>query len=248
MAEIKNVQQLPDFVRSHVIHFVERLIDLHKGNIISIAVYGSVASGNFIPKISDVNIVVIVKDLGFSVLRSSLHLVKEGRAHKINAPLFLTEDYIARSLDVFPVEFLDMKDHNIILYGKDVFQGLNVDTVYLRLFCEQQIKGKLLRIRQAYLETGLDPQEKIRLLRDSLGALIPIFVNLLRLRNKPIPSAKVDVLKSMGREFGVDDSVLISIHNDRANHQRIERSLVDDYLDKFIQQLEKLALIVDHAR
>ena len=87
MAEINNIQQLPDFVRLPVVRFVERLINLHDKNIVSIAIYGSVASGNFIPKVSDVNIAVVVKDLGFSVLRSSLQLVKEGRAHKINAPL-----------------------------------------------------------------------------------------------------------------------------------------------------------------
>ena len=248
MAEILNTQQLPDFVRLPVVRFVERLIDLHGENVVSVAVYGSIASGNFIPKISDVNIAVVVTNLKFSVLKSSLRLVKEGIAHKINAPLFLTEEYISRSLDVFPIEFLDIKDHHILLYGKDTFKDLNVDTAYLRIFCEQQIKGKLLRIRQAYLETGLNGQGKIKLLHDSLSALIPIFRNILRLRNKSVPSAKLDVLRSMENEFGIKDSVFVSIYNDRSSRQKINEQSADDHLDQFIQQLEKLVLIVDHDR
>jgi predicted nucleotidyltransferase len=65
MAEIINIQQLPDFVRSDVVRFIEQLIAVHQGNVISVAVYGSAASGNFIPKVSDVNVVAVVNKLDF---------------------------------------------------------------------------------------------------------------------------------------------------------------------------------------
>src|SRR5437868_6787074 len=103
MAEIKNIQQLPEFVRTKVANYVGKLIDLHGENVCSLAVYGSAASGNFIPKVSDVNVVVILKNLRFNDLKKSLPLVREGMAHKITAPLFLTLDYIRQSIDVFPV-------------------------------------------------------------------------------------------------------------------------------------------------
>lgn len=245
MTEIINIQQLPDFIRLDVGRFVERLIAIHQGNIVSVAVYGSAASGNFIPKISDVNVFTVVKKLDFSVLKSTLKLVQEGRGKKINAPLFLTEDYIARSLDVFPIEFLDMKNHHVLVYGKDIFKDMTVDTAHLRIFCEQQVKGKLLRIRQAYLETGFDMRGKINLLSDSLNALVPIFGNLLRLRNLPVPSSKLDILKSVGQEFGIDDSAMLAVYQNRAGIKKMDARTVDEYLDNLIQQLEKLALVID---
>ena len=55
-------------------------------------------------------------------------------------PVFFTEDYIIRSTDVFPIEFLDMKENHVTLYGKDLFEAIAVDTKNLRFQCEQEIK------------------------------------------------------------------------------------------------------------
>lgn len=246
MAEIINSQQLPEFVRLPLTRFVDRLIKIHEGNVTTVAVYGSIASQNFIPRVSDVNVVVIVKDMRFSVLKSSLELVKWGQAYKINAPLFLTEEYISRSLDVFPIEFLEMKDFHITLYGREVFKEITVNTVHLRLFCEQQIKGKLLRVRQAYLEKGLDPRAKLNLIYDAQGSLMPVFTNLLRLRRLEVPSAKSDILKLMREQFGVNDALFTEIYKDRQARRRITSKSADDYLDSIIQQLEKLAVMIDY--
>lgn len=245
MAEMKNIEQLPDFVRLDIERYAQRLVEVHQDNVITIAVYGSAASGNFIPKRSDVNVVVVVKNLAFSVLKSSLKLVQDGRRKNINAPLFLTEDYIARSLDVFPIEFLDIKDHHVVIYGQDLFKDLAVDTAHLRIFCEQQIKGKLLHIRQAYLETGLNTDAKIALLYHSLNAFIPIFGNLLRLRGRPVPSSKMEIVKSVSREFHVDDTAMLAVYQSRQSGQKMGAPQTDEYLENFIHQLEKLAVTLD---
>jgi predicted nucleotidyltransferase len=245
MAEIKNIQQLPESVRAKAVNYAEKLIDLHRENLLSVVVYGSAASGNFVPKVSDINLAVILKTLGFNDLRKSLHLVRDGKKHRISAPLFLTPDYIRQSIDVFPVEFLDLKDQHILLYGQNVLSTIMVDDRYLKLFCEEQIKGKLLRVRQAYLEIGLNPNGKEALLKDSLHALIPIFRNLLRLSHKPVPSDKAELLKALGRAYAVDDSVLTAIYRDRTNDEKIAGHDVDRYVESYINILEKLAAQVD---
>lgn len=245
MSDIKNIEQLPEFIRMHVSNFASKFVTLHGSNIISMAVYGSAVSGNFIPKVSDVNIVMILKELHFKDLKMSLHLVKEAKGNKINAPLFLTEDYIRRSLDVFPVEFLDLKENHLTIYGVDLLSVFQVDTKHLKLFCEEQIKGKLLRVRQAYLEIGLNPKGQEALLKDSLKALIPIFRNLLRLRAKAVPLSNEDILKSLSQEFNVDSTVLIAIWCDHANDDKIAGQAVEMYLEKYINILEQLSVKVD---
>ena len=245
MAELKNIQQLPESVRARVKDYVEKFVTLHGENIISVVVYGSVASGNFVSKVSDINIAAVLKHLDFADLKKSLHLIKEGRAHKITAPLMLTQAYIENSADVFPVEFLDLRDQHILLYGEDVLSRLNVDDRHLKLFCEEQIKGKLLRLRQAYLEVGLNTKGKEALLKDSLHSLVPIFRNLLRLVQKPAPSSKEDLLKAIGQEFGVQGDVLVAIYRDRINDEKISGQDVDGFIEKYILVLEKLAAKVD---
>ncbi len=245
MAEIKNIQQLPEFVRNDVHRYVEQIISIHQDNILSISVYGSAASGNYVPTVSDINLMVVVKKLDFEVLKSSLHLVKQGQKKKITAPLFLTREYMARSLDVFPIEFLDMKEQHILLYGQDILGELVIDGSNLRIFCEQQLKGKLLRIRQAYLECGLAADTKERLLHDSVKALIPIFGNLLRLRGKNFSGSRIAIFKSLGEEFKLDLSSLEKINQSRMNHQKMTSEQVDGLFIELIAKLEQLIDLVD---
>jgi predicted nucleotidyltransferase len=245
MAEIKNIHQLPEFVRPKVLNYAQKFLELHGSNVIALVVYGSAASGNFVPKVSDINLAAVFKTLAFDDLKKSLPLVREGKADHITAPLLLTREYIRQSLDVFPVEFLDLKDQHVLLYGDDVFSSLNVDARHLKIFCEQQIKGKLLRIRQAYLEIGLHPKGKEALLKDSLNALIPIFRNLFRLAGKPIPAANEDLFKTLGLEFGIDGGVLLAIYRDRNNDEKIAGHDVENYLQQYVEILEKLAAKVD---
>jgi predicted nucleotidyltransferase len=245
MAEIRNIQQLPESVRARVEDYAGKFLQLHGGNVLSLVVYGSAASGNFVPKVSDINIAAVLKRLDFADLTKSLHLVKEGKAHKIMPPLLLTSDYIQRSIDVFPVEFLDLRDQHVLLYGEDIFSSLKIDDRHLKLFCEEQIKGKLLRIRQAYLEVGLNPRGKEALLKDSLHSLIPIFRNLLRLAQKPLPSSKEDILKALGQAFTVPSDVLVAIYRDRINDEKIAGQDIDGVIEQYITVLEQLALKVD---
>jgi hypothetical protein len=245
MAEIKNIQQLPESVRPKIVDYAEKFLNLHGNNVISLVVYGSTASGNFIPRVSDINIAALFKTLGFDDLKKSLALVREGKSRNITAPLLLTRDYIRQSLDVFPVEFLDLKDHHILLYGEDMFASLKVDARHLKLFCEEQIKGKLLRIRQAYLEIGLQPKGKEALLKDSLSSLVPIFRSLLRLTNTPVPPDKEGMLKALGPAFGIDTHVLTAIYRDRTNDEKIAGHEVENYLQQYLEILEKLAAKVD---
>ncbi len=144
MERFTNLERLPISISNRVKSYLEKLVDLYQDKILSIAVYGSVAAGDFVPKVSDVNMVIIFDRLEFTDFKKGLKLINRGIKNRISAPLFLTKEYIQRSLDVFPAEFLEMKDNHINLYGEDLLSSLNIDESNLRLYCEQQLKGKLI--------------------------------------------------------------------------------------------------------
>ena len=66
--------------------------------------------------------------------------------------MFLTRDYVLNSLDVFPIEFSEIKDQYKVIFGDDIFKDVEIPSKDVRLLCEQQVKGKLLHLRQAYVE------------------------------------------------------------------------------------------------
>ena len=159
--------------------YLRKLLAIHNENIISILLYGSATGKFYMPSKSDINLMVIFKDLGFSQLKSSLKIITHGIPKKIPAPLFLSLTHIETSKDVFPVEFLEIKENNILLYGSDLFSDMQIAETHIRLFCEREIKGKLIRLREAYLEIGLRKKGIESLMKESMYSLMPTFRALI---------------------------------------------------------------------
>ncbi len=245
MAELIGLDKLPIEVKKRILPFMEGLLAIHTENIISIFIYGSAAGVNYLPKISDINSAFVFKRLEFAQLHSSLSTILKGMKQRMTAPLFLTKDHIRSTMDIFPIEFLEMKENHVVIYGEDIFSSLEIPLQHLRLFCEQQIQGKLIRIRQAYLEVGLDHKRMEALLKDSLNALIPVFRTLIRLKKKTPPLSKHKILEELCEEFQLDSNILKAIYRHTTQEERILRHKMDFFVGEYLKELGKLAALVD---
>lgn len=243
--DIINEKKLHVEVQKKFIPYLKTIFGIHGDNLISVFLYGSATGENYIPRVSDINSVFVFKELKPSTFKSSLKIVSKGILKKIAAPLFLTKDYINSSLDVFPIEFLDMKENHILLYGEDLLSDLEIKGEHIRLFCEQQIKGKLIRIRQAYLEVGLKKKGLEALLKESLNSLMPIFRNLVRLKGEQPAINKTEIIKQLSKIFELDQNVFLAIYKDSTNDEKIANEEVVIFLGKYLSQIEKLAGMVD---
>ena len=249
MAPIINIEMLPEEIRKKIRKYSQQLLKIHGDNIVSIFIYGSATGRNYIPGKSDVNMAVILKSLQFSDLKKSLKLVSSGISKRIAAPLMLTVRHMQTSTDVFPAEFLEMKDNYRLLYGQDLLKDLPIDESNIRLQCEQQLKGKLIRIREAYLEIGLRKKGIDALLKESLNSLFPIFRGLLRLKTAQMPStAKEEIINSLGKNFGIDPAVFLAILRDKKADNKIGSQDVEPFFEKYIREIGKLAIAADELK
>lgn len=244
MGQLKLDSVRPD-VRKLIEPYLKKLIGIHKENVISIVLYGSATGKDFTPKGSDVNILVVFNELDFPQLDGSLRLVSGGIQKKIAAPLFLSRTHIETSRDVFPIEFLEIKENNIVLYGEDLFSGMQIAQTHIRLFCEQQIKGKLIRLRQAYLEIGLKKKGVEALMKESLYGLMPIFRALLRLKQITPSVEKESIVSQLSDAFSLEGDVFATILRDKKDDERIAGQDVTAYFKKYIAEIKKLAIAVD---
>ena len=240
-----NTEKLPEVVQKKFIPYLSAMRKIHPDTLVSVFIYGSAAGENYISKVSDINSVFVFSSLDFTTFRNSLKIISSGIFKKITAPLFLTKHYIKSSLDVFPIEFLDMKENHVLLYGEDILSNLEIKGDHIRLFCEQQIKGKLIRIRQAYLEVGLKKKGVELLLKESLNSLIPVFRNLIRLKAKQPPTNKEAIIQQLCQIFKLEESVLLPIYRDSSNDEKIAGQKVVIFLEKYLDQIQKLSLEVD---
>ena len=248
MAVLKNMDRLNAHVIKKIKPYMEEFVHIHGEAIISIFIYGSAASGDYVKGVSDINSAIVFKSIEASELKKSLQVVNKGIRHRINTPLFLTKEHIMTSLDTFPIEFIEMKENHVIVYGKDVLSDINIDSVNIRFICEQQIKGKLIRMRQAYLEIGLRKKGIESLIKESFTSLFPVFRGMLRLKGITPFKTKKENIKALGEVFGIDTAILFAILADTRNDGKISGRDLESALFQYIEQLEKIGDIADKLR
>ncbi len=247
MESFKNLDKLPKEVKSKFIPYLQELLDLYPGQVRCAAIYGSAAGQNYVPKRSDINSVIILDEITFFHLNRALKVIARGARQRIPAPLFLTQDHIVSSLDVFPVEFLDIKENHVLVFGEDLFAGLTIAGDHLKLFCEHEIKGKLIRVRQAYLERGLKGPMVEALLKESLHALVPVFRHLVRLKSGTVEMDKVKIVGDLAKIYKLDGQVFLDILKHRLHGLRMSSRQAQELMEKYLIELEKLAEALDRS-
>ena len=115
-------------------------------------------------------------------LRRTRGRVSAWRRRRIPTPVLMDPRYVESSLDVFPLEFLEIGDRHRVLHGRaDLFANLGVDLSHLRLEVEEQIRGKLLHLWKAYLEAAGSKRALHQLLLETPPGFEVILRGMLRL-------------------------------------------------------------------
>lgn len=240
---------LPEELTGPLAAFAEDLKDRVPG-LLSVTVYGSAARGDYVRGASDVNILIIAPTLPVQALRGAAHGVRQWREHIGLSPIFATPDYLRNSADVFPLEFLDMQDGHVTIFGIDPLTGLQIDLVNLRREVEAELKGKLMRVRSAYIRACAHPQAVADLMRDSLASFRIAFQGMLRLHGEKPPSSREDIMRAVASDYDLDlDALLavVALHKGEAPADDID-SLFARYLgcvERLVQAVDTWS--VDHA-
>jgi hypothetical protein len=235
--------KLPQKERLLLENFVGRLRKIYGDILVSAILYGSAASGEFTEKHSNINLLVVLKTTDLNTLSKAYNLVSSSRFRSI-CPVFFTEDYIRTSTDVFPIEFLDMKENYTVLNGKDVLKDLKVDTRNLRFQCEQELKSKLITVKRQYLAAH-SRKEFEDLLFKTFTSCLHIMRNILRIKGKEPPYLKVRILSEIEKELSVDTTVQSEILWAKTKKMQLTHSDVDALLVGFVKELEAIVRIID---
>jgi predicted nucleotidyltransferase len=224
--------------------FVQNLQNIYKDNFISAVLYGSASSGEFIEKRSNLNLLVILKNADLGNLKKASSLINKWRFRLIN-PLFFSEEYIRSSTDVFPIEFLDMKENYRVLTGRDILKDISIDTKNLRFQCEQELKVKLIALRQFYLRKSEDKPGLCVFLFKSFTSVMHILRNILRIKGKAPPYLKQDIIKSIALEFQIDVGSWEKILAAKNKQIKLGFNELKQLFINFVKDLEKIINFVD---
>ncbi|MDD5238670.1 MAG: nucleotidyltransferase domain-containing protein [Candidatus Omnitrophica bacterium] len=223
--------------------FLMRLKKAYQGGLVSVILYGSAASGEFAEKQSNINLLVVLEDAGLKNLNKISGLLNKNR-FQIIRPLFFSEDYIKNSLDVFPVEFLDIKENYLVLYGRDVLSGLEIDIRNLRFQCEQELKAKLINLKSAYLRSR-DKSFLRGLLFKSCTSILHILRNVVRLKGATPSYLKKDILEEIQRELLIDTGNFKRILDLKNTNSKLSYKEIEALFLALVEDLEKIVGLID---
>ena len=189
--------------------FFEEVMQCCPEKVHSVYVTGSAVTPDFRESTSDVNSLIVLNDLHFEFFKFLAPLGKKFKSKGVAAPLVMTPSYIQDSLDVFPMEFLELRLIHKTALGPDIVQHLEIDPVLLRLQCEREIKTRLIGLWNGYISSTGETDMIAQLLYRSIKGCMPLFRSIVFLLGKLPPIKKMDVIGAISDNTGIDKDILI---------------------------------------
>jgi hypothetical protein len=187
----------PHDTRSYIDQAAEKAVDVFKQvfsqRLVMAALYGSASTGTFSKDVSDINILAAVSSLTPDDLSRAVSLGKKSFSSYRITPLLLTVEELENSSDVFPVEYLEIRETMKLLYGTSLFDGIEPGRQNIRHQVETMTRGALNALRQIILLSSGSGRTFSQELRSWSGRQMPLLKALLRLsEKKPDPQRYVE--------------------------------------------------------
>jgi len=202
---------LPEEVQDLLTRYSAQIKEDWSADLGGLLLFGSAARGDFITGRSNLNMLLLVRCLSVDLLQRAGQLHKKWGKHQIVAPLLMTEDDLGRCGRLFPLEFLQMTQHHVVLAGHDPFVEFQIDRDQLAWQCEQELEANLLRLRQRFIE-GAGRIEAIQaLLILSITAVLPCIRGLLHIMEQPFKGKDIEILEGLPATFQFDSTIFLEI-------------------------------------
>jgi hypothetical protein len=236
------IPKKPEEIFEEITEAYQKIFGEH---LISIILFGSGAGEDYIPGKSDINFLITLTDQGIDRLDRALETVAHWRKRNVAIPLFMTRSYLEGSQDAYPIEFLNMKRHYVVVSGKDILAELAFDRRHIRLQLERELRGKLLHLRSGYLATEGNARKIRALITLSLTAFISLFSALLYLKDIEIPHGKRETITAAGNAFGIDTAIFLKCEEIRRKADRLPHNEVKAVFQAYMKEPSRLCDQID---
>ena len=230
----------------HVLNqLLERLQKAYQERLVSVALYGSAAVGDHQERFSDINILCVLRQVTPRELAESASIFRWWRELDNPSPLLLSADEVRTSTDCFPIEFHDIRERHRILYGEELFTGLEIDDCFYRSQVEYELRSKLLRLRQKAAGALGDKDLLRRLLADSLSTFCVLFRHALVLSGVPARFEKRQVIAQAAEKYGLDPEPFLALLDLREQKIKPRDLNPGPLFERYLKQIQVVVDAVD---
>jgi hypothetical protein len=222
------------------------LVITHGDNLAAVVLYGSAAAGDHIELRSDYNLLITLHRITPEDLRQAQAPVREWQRLGHPLPVYFTTEELSDAADVFPIEFHQMANARMVLYGADPFQDLQFSDINLRHQTEYELRSKLIQLRRMYIPASVSVEKLCDLMSDSLASFAALFRAVLILYGEEAPVAKPDCVRATVRRFGLDPEPFEKIFSFRStDYQPPNDKEANEIFGAYMAQVERVIEVVD---
>ncbi|MBN2332301.1 MAG: hypothetical protein JXO49_01250 [Deltaproteobacteria bacterium] len=232
-------------ITSRYLPFFHQVMAAHGHLIHSVYLTGSVLEDDFDMKWSDITSVIVLHRMELNFLEQLAPLGKKYGKKGVAAPLIMTPAYITSSLDVFPLEFLNLKLLHHPLHGDGLFAGLEINLDDLRRQCERELKVKLIGLRQRYLSAAGDRTMLNQGFTSSFGDYLALFRGIVTLHRIMPPRSTSELLATLQEVSGVDTTVFRNVFQAKKEQRKLSLDQLNTLFEDYYHALEQLGTLVD---
>ena len=218
----------------------------HGDNLASVVLYGSAAAGDQIELRSDYNLLIALNRITPEDLRLAQPPMREWQRLGHPLPVYFTVEELSDAADVFPIEFYQMANARIVLYGKDPFEFVELSDQNLRHQTEYELRSKLIQLRRLYIPASTSAEKLADLMSESLSSFAALFRAVLLLHGQQAPVTKPDCVTATIRLLSLDPTPFERIFGFRSGESLPgSEKEANDIFGAYLQEIEKVTEAVD---
>ncbi len=200
----------------------------------SVLIFGSVARGEAIPGISDLNILVLLDSLSPPILTRAAPILQRWIRLGNTPPHLYSVPEWAGMRDALAIELADMNDAREVLWGPDPVAVDSVSYTALRLQTEREIRDTLAQLRLRLMVAASGPRDIGALLMSGVPSFSAYVRAVLRLVGEVPSIVSAEAIERGAALIEADAAPLLTCLDARRKMHLLEFGLDHAYVDRYL--------------
>ena len=196
--------QIHDDLRDPARWFTEVVRSSLGDNLVAVAVYGPAVTKIFDPREHRIHVLIVTESRDVDGLLRLAEHHRTATKRMIAPPLVTTAKAMAKSRDVFPLEWLDIAHYHVVVHGELSLACDQFDPRHVRMQCERDLRSLDIQLQRGILASGGKPRRIDRLEREAADTLIRVMRGIAHLGGDRMEHLPEEVCDVCGRVTGLD--------------------------------------------
>jgi predicted nucleotidyltransferase len=185
-----------DQFRPGISFLTEEIRKVFNDDLVAFMLYGSILTRDYIRERSDINSLIILKRYDLDKIKTMSGIIRRAPLPRLVRPLLFTKDELKASMELFPLEFLDIGETHLVLTGEDCFSKNPVPVRNLRLLCERELRSRFHEMKDFFPGPAFNIRALNEFLINSFNPLLVIIKNILRIENRTLSGTRAEILQT----------------------------------------------------